>query len=758
MADVRSHVRASRIDLASTPDFDLGGLRVRPARRQVCRDGDCRDLEPRVMQVLVALASARPELVSRDRLIEQCWDGRIVGDDSINRCILALRHLARETEPPAFTIETVPRVGYYLVEHQPAQIEAAIEDAVPPQPSHAPPDPAPRRWPKARWPLAALLVALLALGMLFLVLPERGGRADAAPTTIAVLPFRNLSSGDPYFAEGVAEEILGHLAREPQFRVAGRTSSSMFRDAADVREVGRKLDVAYVLEGSVRTAGDQVRVNVALLKASDGMRLWSETYAGTLGDIFAIQAKVGEAVAARLSGASARPAPPLSTRPDVYNLYLTARSLLRDRTASGTDAAVMLLRRAVKLDPAYWPAWANLGLGVGMQAMLTSEVAESGSKRGEALAHARRALALSRNASAANAIYGALLYQDDIASATAHLEEAAALNPSDAETWHWLSYAYDRLGEYPKSIDAARRAVQLDPFWRRAFMGGSNLVWDAGYRAEAELWRARGVAASPGQDMVAGERAALALLKNDYSSALGEARSALAVAPPPDRLAYESLIGSALLKLGYAEAARRNCPWLVSANEVRLRRGELPPDALAPPAEADRRRSRVAPERYLAFRLLVSQGRPAEVVRYYDRRFGSPAALSRHPDGHLAFLFDAAIFARALKAVNRGREADDMLRLASTSIDRHLRAGSVPRVYHLASAQVWAGQGRHAPALEALERTLQLGLSADHPATIEDVVSDPTFDDLRSNPAFQRWGQAFRGKLRRERAEAATYL
>src|SRR3954470_15035378 len=104
-----------RINLAETSDFDLGGLRVSPARRQVCMSGECRELEPKVAQVLIALASASPAVVSRDRLIEQCWDGRIVGDDALNRCVLALRHLAKEFSPEPFAIETIPRVGYSLL-------------------------------------------------------------------------------------------------------------------------------------------------------------------------------------------------------------------------------------------------------------------------------------------------------------------------------------------------------------------------------------------------------------------------------------------------------------------------------------------------------------------------------------------------------------------------------------------------------------------------------------------------------------------
>src|SRR6185312_5098876 len=107
-----------RINLAETPDFDLGSLRVSPARRQVSMSGECRELEPKVAQVLIALASASPAVVSRDRLIEQCWDGRIVGDDALNRCIVALRHLAKDFSPEPFAIETVPRVGYSLIERR----------------------------------------------------------------------------------------------------------------------------------------------------------------------------------------------------------------------------------------------------------------------------------------------------------------------------------------------------------------------------------------------------------------------------------------------------------------------------------------------------------------------------------------------------------------------------------------------------------------------------------------------------------------
>jgi len=249
-------VDAPRIKLAEKPDFDLGGLRVSPARREVHMAGQRRELEPKVAQVLVALASAQPEVVSRDQLIEQCWDGRIVGNDALNRCIVALRHLAKEFSPEPFEIRTVARVGYCLM----------------PAGSPARSGPLGKNIGIALACVLALVLmsAVLSLGM------ARFGRARPGPASIAVLSFRNLSPGEPYFAEGIGEEILGQLAREPQFRVAGRVSSGQFGNDPDVREVARQLNVEYVLEGSVRTQGDSVRVNADLIRARDSTRLWSQ--------------------------------------------------------------------------------------------------------------------------------------------------------------------------------------------------------------------------------------------------------------------------------------------------------------------------------------------------------------------------------------------------------------------------------------------------------------------------------------------------
>ena len=344
MGDIRPETIASRIDLSETSDFDLGGLRVSPAHRQVQMNGDCRDLEPRVAQVLVALASARPNVVSRDRLIDQCWEGRIVGDDAINRCIVALRHLAKSFSPEPFAIETVPRIGYCLVE------------------VFQTPTPIPTRDARKRLVIGALIALGLIFGGLALVW-SRVGVSQSAPASVAVLPFRNLGSGDTYFAQGIGEEILAQLAREPQFRVAGGRSSGQLEFDPDIRDVARRLNVDYVLEGSVRRQADQVRVNADLVRASDGIRLWSDTYDGKLDDIFVIQQRIGGAIAEALRRKLIRTptlSGPLVTNGEAYNLYLTARGLIRTRNMEVFVTSSNLLREAIKLDPNYAPAWASL--------------------------------------------------------------------------------------------------------------------------------------------------------------------------------------------------------------------------------------------------------------------------------------------------------------------------------------------------------------------------------------------------------------
>jgi TolB-like protein len=185
--------------------------------------------------------------------------------------------------------------------------------------------------------------------------------ATAAPS-LAVLPFVNMSS-DPeqeYFSDGLSEELLNQLAKVPELRVIGRTSSFAFKGKnEDLRKIGETLGVNHILEGSVRKAGNRVKITAQLIRTSDGSHLWSETYERTLEDIFAIQEEIARTVSEELQvrmGASGAGGSG-TKNVEAYEEYLVGRSLLSSYAQGSMALAVPHLERAVELDPAYVPAW-----------------------------------------------------------------------------------------------------------------------------------------------------------------------------------------------------------------------------------------------------------------------------------------------------------------------------------------------------------------------------------------------------------------
>ncbi len=253
----------------------------------------------KAFQVLLLLAEQNGRLLTKDSLFSSVWNDTIVTDSALSSVIKEIRRaLGDDGGDPTF-IEAVYGRGY--------RFKVPVETLV---------------VPGAEQPATGAM---------------RVDAPSSAPSTefvrLAVLPFRSLAPGDDYFAQGIAEEILALLSREPQFKVAGRTSSSSFREsAADVRSIGRKLDVEFLLEGSVRPAGDRVCVDIALVDTNDGMRRWSQAFHGELDDIFAIQARIGCEVATNVRRELLAAAPmssALTPRGDVHNPYLTARTLIR---------------------------------------------------------------------------------------------------------------------------------------------------------------------------------------------------------------------------------------------------------------------------------------------------------------------------------------------------------------------------------------------------------------------------------------------
>jgi TolB-like protein/Flp pilus assembly protein TadD len=301
------------------------------ARRELRRGDDLVPVEPQVFDMLAYLIDARNRVVSRDDLLDAVWHGRIVSEATLSSRLNAARTAIGDTGAEQRLIRTLPRKGVRFV----GEVRRITDPVSAPPRATTPPD-------TIAW------------------------RDSPKLPSVAVLPFTNMS-GDPaqdYFADGMADEIITALSRTSGLFVIARNSSFIYKGKAiDIRQIGQELGVAYVLEGSVRLSGDRLRITGQLVDAASGAHLWADRFDGDRQDVFGLQDRVAESVAAAIEptlefaeiGRLRRDPPALL---DAYDFLLRAYAALSDFTAAGMAAALDCLNQALAVDPAYTPAMA----------------------------------------------------------------------------------------------------------------------------------------------------------------------------------------------------------------------------------------------------------------------------------------------------------------------------------------------------------------------------------------------------------------
>jgi len=277
----------------------------------------------------------------------------------------------------------------------------------------------------------------------------------AQDPSVAVLPFVNMSP-DPaqeYFSDGMTEEIINALVKIPGLSVPARTSVFAFRGySGDVREIGASLGVAHVLEGSVRSQGDQVRITAQLIKVDDGFHVWSETFDRKLENIFSVQEEIAVAIAEALVGklvSSVNTVPNQTRNMAAYDTYLQGRAALRRRE----DEAVTLLELATAADPEFAPAWAALAIAF-------QSITED---NGRAMETARKALALDAdNVDALNAMGGVLRATRRWLEAESYFDRALAIDPNSAELLEDYAEFLSYLGRSEEALATTSRGMEID--------------------------------------------------------------------------------------------------------------------------------------------------------------------------------------------------------------------------------------------------------------------------------------------------------
>lgn len=417
-------------------DFIFGDYLLDQQRRELTRRGEVVAVGPQVFDLLLYLVANRDRVVSKDDLLEAVWGGRIVSESTITSHINAVRKAVGDNGEEQRLIRTVARKGFRFVGDI-ATNEPEAGDHI--RTGFGEPDPV-------------------------LAMPDK--------PSITVLPFQNLS-GDPeqdYFADGVVEDIITALSRLRWLFVIARNSSFTYKgQAVDVKEVGRKLGVRYVLEGSLRKAGDKVRITGQLIDSSTGAHLWAERFEGTLGNLFELQDQIAESVVgaispqlerAEIERAKRKPTDSL----DAYDYYLRGMARLHNGTRDAIGAALPLFHRAMELDPEFASAYSGAAwchFWRKLNGWMDNPVEETA----EAVRLARLAVQFGRDDAVALTRAGHALghLAGDFDGGIALIDRARLLNPNFAPAWFLGGFLRIFRGETENALEDLAHAVRLSP-------------------------------------------------------------------------------------------------------------------------------------------------------------------------------------------------------------------------------------------------------------------------------------------------------
>jgi serine/threonine-protein kinase len=391
--------------------------------------------------------------------------------------------------------------------------------------------------------LAIAAVAVLALGYFAVEPLLRSKPAVRVGTTnsIAVLPLANESgdAGQQYFSDGLSEDLITALSQFPGLKVIGRTSSFQFRDSKDDgKTIGAKLGVTHLLEGSVRHAGDMVRVSAELIDTSDGSTRWSERYDRPYKDLFALQDDITRAVAGALKARllSNEHAPLQSDRPpsgnlDAYNALLRGKSYYLRRTEDDYRKAIEQFTAAAQLDPKYALAWSSLSIALSVRAYEFLSGADAARGYMDARAAAETALALAPDLSDAHVARGLVIGADfDWHGAEKEFRRALELAPNDGRAKANLGNALANLGRLQSAIDLIRQAIIDDPLHAEWMNNLGNCLAALGRLDEGERMIRKAIELQPSGHGFHANLSVVHILRGDPAAALAAAEQE----PPGD--------------------------------------------------------------------------------------------------------------------------------------------------------------------------------------------------------------------------------
>jgi TolB-like protein/DNA-binding winged helix-turn-helix (wHTH) protein len=749
--------------------FRIGALTLDTGRRLLLCDSKPIALGPLTFQLLLTLVEAAPRVVTHDELVRSIWRGRSVSPETISQRIKLLRDALGDDPGNPRYVEGVRGQGYRLL----PRVEVLPDES-----------PA-RRRPGWVVPMGAAISLAAAAAIGFWIVTAQ---TDAARerNSIAVIPFADLSPArdQQYLADGIAEEILNGLSRATTLRVIARTSSFSFRGKdVDIARIAETLGVAHVLEGSVQKAGDRIRITVRLVDASDGSRLWSESYDREVGDILALQTDVARSVAAALKANLENEVAGVATtrvNPEAYDLYLRGRQKLRLQSFM---EAGRYFEQAIALEPEFIRGYSALGEAYVLQVIdVQATVAENREKLRDLV---RRGMRLAPDDPGLLALSGQLArYDGDIRLAEERFVSALQKDPSNIVVSFYPVFKLDQ--SYPEeALQMSRRSVEIDPMNPITYI----TIW-ASY---VDLWEAQQAIATaahireltPSSDPTGDGLTAWTklLLLGDVAGCIGDFERAIVRDPSAHGKHYERpMLYYVIGDLQTADAhlaAGRQTSWTGSGIAVEAYRhlvyGEI---------EEARRlavSTLTAPKKIwggqdgdvillrLAVDALIESGQAhravefleklaPEYARYKATKNIDPKDFAPAPvPVKSAFTSYPALYfpdyVRALRAVGDEAGANQMLDHLEAILDLRRKRGLFVEERH--AAEALALRGRTEAALDALEK-------AEHDRTIYYrwhlvLLHNEIFSGFRDHPRFVALVERIQSDLsrQRERLESA---
>lgn len=471
-------------------NFVINGWQVSPPAGLIEKDDIIVHLEPKVMEVLAYLASRQGEVVTRDEIEKDVWRGALISYDAITRTVIKLRKAFNDDAKNPAIIATIPKRGYQLIapvsysriDNDTEQSEisgSATSSSHTGQSDQSYQPENSGQATKSRLPLLLIFsLILLAVAVAWLLrstyteAPEQQ-QAAASPKGIVVLPFENLSN-DPtqdYLADGMSEDITTDLSNISSLLVIASSATNSYRGMqVKPEEVGEALDVDYVLQGSIRQYGDQIRVNVQLSETATGFNLWGESYEGKVSEVFTIRHEVTNNIIAHFkfpltSQEKLRLAHKATDSLVAYDYFHEGQRLSRLQTRESTEESQKAYRKAIEYDPAYGRAYGALAysLAYAYRRGWTDAPLEA---LDQALVLSRKGVELDHSIPHTHwSMSYVYLMRKDYENAEKAAMKSIEVSPNYADGYGLLALINNSIGHPEKAIDYVKKGMRLNPYY-----------------------------------------------------------------------------------------------------------------------------------------------------------------------------------------------------------------------------------------------------------------------------------------------------